>query len=48
MTKLCQLEGRMLKWQLAYFGPKVGYFGHIFKDIDFNIVFFKCLSLKVL
>ena len=23
------LEGRTLKWQLAYFGPKVGYFGHI-------------------
>ena len=30
MTDLCQLEGRTLKWQLAYFGPKVGYFGHIF------------------
>ena len=27
MTELCQLEGRT---QLAYFGPKVGYFGHIF------------------
>ena len=39
MTKLCQLEGRALKWQLAYFGPNVGYFGHIFKDIDLNIVF---------
>ena len=25
-----QLESRALKWQLAYFGPKVGYFGHIF------------------
>ena len=24
-----QLEGCTLKWQLAYFGPKVGYFGHI-------------------
>ena len=30
ITDLCQLEGRTLKWQLAYFGPKVGYFGHIF------------------
>ena len=39
MTDLCQLEGRTLKWQLAYFGPKVGYF---------NIGFFsKCLSLKL-
>ena len=28
--RLCQLEGRTLKWQLAYFGPIVGYFGHIF------------------
>ena len=36
MTDLCQLEGRTLKWQLAYFGPKVGYFGHIFQDVDFN------------
>ena len=32
MTDSCQLEGRTLKWQLAYFGPKVGYFGHIFKN----------------
>ena len=30
MTKLCQLDDCALKWQLAYFGPKVGYFGHIF------------------
>ena len=30
MMELCQLEGRVQKWQLAYFGPKVGYFGHIF------------------
>ena len=22
-------EGHALKWQLAYFDPKVGYFGHI-------------------
>ena len=21
MTELCQLEGRVLKWQLTYFGP---------------------------
>ena len=28
MTELCQLEGHALKWQLAYIGPKVGYFGH--------------------
>ena len=41
MTKLCQLEGRTLKQQLAYFGPKVGYFGQIFSDIDFNIGFLK-------
>ena len=26
MTDLCQLEGHTLKWQLAYFGPKVGNF----------------------
>ena len=38
MTDLCQLEGRVRKWQLAYFGPKVGYFCHIFKDIDFKFV----------
>ena len=31
MTDLCQLEGRTLKCQLAYFGPKVGYFGHFNK-----------------
>ena len=30
MTDLCQLEGRTLNWQLAYFEPKVGYFCHIF------------------
>ena len=30
MTDLCQLEGRTLKWQLAYFGPKANYFGYIF------------------
>ena len=29
MNDLCQLENRTLKWKLAYFGPKVGYFGHI-------------------
>ena len=29
MTELCQLEGRALEWQLAGFGPKVGYFGYI-------------------
>ena len=28
------LKGRALKLQLAYVGPKIGYFGHIFKDID--------------
>ena len=28
------------RWQLAYFGTKVGYSGHIFSDIDFNIEFF--------
>ena len=37
MTEFCQLEGRVLKWQLAYFGLKVGYFGHIFKDINFKV-----------
>ena len=30
MTELCQLEGFALKWQLASFGAKVGYFGHLF------------------
>ena len=34
MTELCKLEGRVLKWQLAYFGPKVGYFGSIYIKID--------------
>ena len=38
MTELGQLEGRTLKWQLAYFGPKVVYFGQIFQDIDFKFV----------
>ena len=38
MTELCQLEGRALKWHLAYFGPKVGYFGHIFRDFDLKFV----------
>ena len=42
MTELCQLEGRTLKLQLAYFGPRVGYFGHIFLKISASIsVFFK-------
>ena len=27
---LIELEGRALKWQLAYFGPKVGYVDLIF------------------
>ena len=45
MTDLCQLEGRTLKWQLAYFGTKVGYFGHILYDIDFNIGFFFIVSV---
>ena len=41
MIDLCQLEDRTLKWQLAYFGPKVGYFGHIFKISTSIAVFFK-------
>ena len=36
VTELCQLDGRTLK--LAYFRPKIDYFGHIFKDIDFKFV----------
>ena len=31
-------KGRVPKWQLAYFRPNVGYFGHIFRDIDFKFV----------
>ena len=38
MTELCQLEGHVLKWHLAYFGSKVGYFGNFFLDIDFKFV----------
>ena len=30
MAELCQLEGLTLKWQLAYFGPKVEHFGQNF------------------
>ena len=36
VTELCQLDGRTLK--LAYFRPKIDYFGDIFKDIDFKFV----------
>ena len=32
------------EWHLAYFVPKVGYFGHIFKDNDFKFVF---LSINI-
>ena len=38
MTELCPIEGRAPKWQLAYFRPNVGYFGHNFRDIDFKFV----------
>ena len=38
MTEIFPLEGRALKWDLAYFGPRVGYFGHIFWDISFKFV----------
>ena len=27
---MTELEGCAPKWQFAYFGPKDGYFGHIF------------------
>ena len=42
---LCQLEGRALKWQLSYFGPKVGYFVHIFHSI-LTFLFFNCLFFQ--
>ena len=49
MTELCQLEGRTLKCQLAYFGPKVGYFGHFFLKIKTSIsVFFKASAAQSL
>ena len=38
MAELFPLEGRAHKWQLAYIGSKVGYFGHFFKDINFKFV----------
>ena len=41
MTESCpiELEGRVPMWQLAYFRPSVGYFGHIFWDMtDFKFV----------
>ena len=37
MTELCQLEGCARKWQLAYFGLKVDYYGHIFKISTSNL-----------
>ena len=30
-------EGCAPKWQLAYFGPKDGYFGHFFKISTSNL-----------
>ena len=38
MTELRPLKGVVPKWQLAYFGPKIGYFGHMFWDMDFKFV----------
>ena len=38
MTEIFPLEGRAPKWQLAYFRPKVGYFGQMFWDMDFKFV----------
>ena len=38
MTELRPLEGVAPKWQLAYFGPRIGYYGHIFWDMDFKFV----------
>ena len=42
MTELCPLEGplegRTPKWWLAYFGPKIGQFGHIFRDFNLQFV----------
>ena len=37
MTELCKLEGSTLKWQLAYVGPKIGYFG-TFMILTSNLV----------
>ena len=31
MAKLCPLKVLAPKWHLAYFGPNVGHFGHIFE-----------------
>ena len=31
MTKLCQFKGVVPRWQVAHFGPKISYFGHIFE-----------------
>ena len=31
MTKLCPFKGVAPRWQVAHFGPKISYFGHIFE-----------------
>ncbi len=36
VTPIGKLEGVAPKWQLAYFGPRIGYYGHIFWDMDFK------------
>ena len=40
MTKaeLCPLEGRVPKWQLAYFVPNADHLDNIFWDINFQFV----------
>ena len=35
---MTELEGCAPNWQMAYLGPKDGYFGHNFEDIDFKFV----------
>ena len=38
MTELLPLKGMAPKWQLVHFGRKIGYFGHMFLDMDFKFV----------
>ena len=47
--RVMPIRRSLAKVAVGLFWPKVGYFGHIFSDIDFNFGFFsKCPSLKVL
>ena len=38
MAELCPLEGRVVKWQLAFFGINGGHFWPLFLDINFQFV----------